>query len=110
MNSTSTASESMGAVEGASAVLVGTGIVTLALFPLAIPILLVTLVFTAPLLLVLVPVALVGAIIASLGLAARATVRWRKRVQSPARTRDDARRPTARLATPSPRTRARSGC
>jgi hypothetical protein len=70
---------------GASAVLAGGGALTMAFFPFLLPILILTIVFAAPLLLIgLVPALLVGALL----LVARAIrrVRWRGRRTPPPTT------------------------
>src|SRR6266480_2683348 len=69
-------------VEGASAALVGGGIVTLALFPLALPLIALTVVALIPLLVIALAFGLVVAVLAAPLLAAR----WlRRRMGRPAR-------------------------
>ncbi len=58
-------------ITGIAGTLVGLGAVTMALFPLALPILVLLAALTIP----LVPVALVGAIVAAVGLGVRALAR-----------------------------------
>jgi hypothetical protein len=100
MTSESTASPSIDVVEGASAVLVGGGILTFALFPLALPLIALTVVATLPLVLIAVAVGLLAAILAAPILLLRGL---RNAV------RDERRRRRARpVPTPAAGTRARS--
>jgi membrane protein implicated in regulation of membrane protease activity len=75
MSDQSTAHSSAEVVSGASVALVGLGIVTFALFPLALPILILTAAATIPLLLAVVAVGLVLVVIAAPILLVRRLVR-----------------------------------
>jgi hypothetical protein len=71
MNAKTTDTSTSEAIVGVSAVLVGLGVVTVALFPLAIPIVVLTAASAVPLLVLAVPAAILGAV----WFAARALVR-----------------------------------
>ena len=81
MNSTRTTESVALTTTGIAGVLAGVGVVTFALFPLVIPILLVTAVFTAPLALVGIAAALPVGIVAGVVLAVRAISRMPRRRQ-----------------------------
>jgi hypothetical protein len=82
----------MEVVSGASAALVGLGIVTVSLFPLALPILILTVAATIPL---LVPVAAIGLILAVLALPILLVQRLRRHVPGSRRAERRRSRPTA---------------
>ncbi|MGH2955051.1 MAG: hypothetical protein ACRDK9_13745 [Solirubrobacterales bacterium] len=77
MNTTPTTESTALTTTGAAGALVGAGALTFALFPLAIPFLLLTAVFVAPLALVAIAAALPAAMVAGAVLGMRAM--WRKR-------------------------------
>ena len=89
--------ELQGTLTGASAALVGAGALMFAFFPFLLPVLVLTVVFVAPLFLIgLVPALVVGAVL----LVARAISRVRRR---------DRRTPPPRPTTASPRSAIRAG-
>jgi uncharacterized membrane protein len=69
---------SIGVVEGTSAALVGIGVLVLALFPLAIPLLALTAVALIPLLVPVLALALVGAVLAAPALLVKRLSRHRR--------------------------------
>ena len=83
---------------GTAAVIAGAGAVTFALFPLAIPFLLLTAVFAAPLALIGLIVAIPVGVLAAGAVAVRALVRRRAVRPSPPPSRSAARRPAPGLS------------
>jgi membrane protein implicated in regulation of membrane protease activity len=95
MPTTSTTNSSIEVVHGVSEALVGGGVVTMALFPLALPIIILTVVATLPLLLVALAAGLVVALLAAPVLLVR---RRRRSTRAPRRSPVPDRR-LGRLAT-----------
>lgn len=85
MQATESARVSNATIDGVSGTLVGLGVVTMALFPLALPILILTGIATVPLLIPLVPIAIVVALVVATTSAIRALGRLagRRRRQTP---------------------------